>query len=122
MYIKLLSFTVSLCLASLLTGCVAAVAGAAAGGYIVGKDDRSVEQIAQDAAITTKVKTALLRDPQIHGFRINVDTHAGVVTLHGHVQNNKQYERAKELSQDVKDVRQVIMDLKIIPPEVEDRT
>jgi|TARA_Y100000310_G_scaffold341413_1_gene440465 hyperosmotically inducible protein len=99
-----------------LSGCIAVVAGgAAAGGYVVGKDDRTVEQIARDAAITTSVKTSLLRDSQIHGFDINVDTKVGIVTLRGHVEDRKQYERAKELSESVKDVKEVKMELRIIP-------
>lgn len=122
MYIKLLGLAVSLCYLSMLTGCIAVVAGAAAGGYIVGKDERSMEQIAKDVVITTSVKTALLRDSQIHGFDINVDTHQGVVTLRGHVENKSQYERARKLSQSVKDTKQVKMELKIIPLEVEERT
>jgi osmotically-inducible protein OsmY len=44
-----------------LGGCVAAVVGgAAAGGYYVGKDDRSAERIAADAAITADVKARLI--------------------------------------------------------------
>lgn len=122
MYIRLLRFAVSLCYLWMLTGCIAVVAGAAAGGYIVGKDERSMEQIAKDVVITASVKTSLLRDSQIHGFDIDVDTHEGVVTLHGHVESKSQYERAKKLSQSIKGVKQVKMELKIIPLEVEERT
>jgi len=123
MYIKLVGFTISLLLVLMLSGCIAVVAGtAAAGGYLVGKDERSVEQIALDATITATVKTVLLRDSSVHGFDINVDTHYGVVTLHGHVENKNQYKRAKELSQSVKDVKEVKMDVKIIPMDVEERT
>ena len=34
----------------------------------------------EDGVITTKVKTALLADPDVKGLRIDVDTKAGVVT------------------------------------------
>lgn len=122
MVIKLLGFIVNLWFASMLTGCIAVVAGtAAAGGYIIGKDDRSMEQIVQDATITTSVKAVLLRDSDIHGFDIDVDTYEGIVTLHGHVENRNQYDRAKKLSKSIKHVRQVKMELKIIPLEVEER-
>ncbi len=69
-----------------LCGCVAAVVGgAAAGGYYVGKDERSADRIAQDAAITADVKTRLIAEPGIRSLSINVDTYNGNVSLKGDV-------------------------------------
>ena len=45
-----------------MTGCVAAVAGAAAAGYYVGKDERTAGEIADDVTIGTSLKTLLIRD------------------------------------------------------------
>ena len=41
------------------------------------------EKALDDAAVTTKVKTALLADSQVKGTQINVDTDNGNVTLSG---------------------------------------
>jgi osmotically-inducible protein OsmY len=42
---------------------------------------KSVGETVDDATITTRVKTALLNDPDVGGLRIDVDTFKGVVTL-----------------------------------------
>ena len=42
---------------------------------------KSVGETIDDATITTRVKTALLNDPDVGGLRIDVDTFKGVVTL-----------------------------------------
>ena len=44
------------------------VGGAAAGGYYVGKDDRSADRIAADAAITADVKARLIGEPGIRSL------------------------------------------------------
>ena len=41
---------------------------------------------ASDAAITSKVKSKIAADPEVNPFRIDVDTHDGVVTLRGKVE------------------------------------
>ena len=48
-----------------------------------GTPERSVGQTVEDATITAAVKTALLADARTEGFDIDVDTHAGKVTLTG---------------------------------------
>jgi hyperosmotically inducible protein len=102
----------------LLSGCTAVViGGAAAGGYYLGKDSRSVEQIATDAKITASVKTALLRNDTIHAWQINVDTFENVVVLHGSVGNRTEYKLAEEIAASVKDVRSVDSRLEIVDVE-----
>lgn len=98
----------------LLGGCAAAVVGgAAAGGYYVGKDDRSAGQIAQDATITSSVNTRYLGDDLVQARIINVDTYNGVVTLYGNVPNQTVVDRAVQLAQGVKGVRQVVSKLTV---------
>jgi hyperosmotically inducible periplasmic protein len=71
---------------TLLSGCAAVVVGGAvAGAYYVGKDDRSADVIAKDAAITGEVKSRLIAEPGIRSGQINVDTYEGVVTLRGEI-------------------------------------
>jgi hyperosmotically inducible protein len=99
----------------LLSGCTAiAIGGAAAGGYYLGKDGRTVEQVAIDAKITASVKTALLRDNTIHGWDINVDTYENVVILNGTVKSWSERRLAKKLAAAVKDVKSVDSNLKIV--------
>jgi hyperosmotically inducible periplasmic protein len=97
-----------------LCGCVAAVVGgAAAGGYYVGKDDRSADRIAADAAITADVKARLIAEPGIRSLSINVDTHDGNVTLKGEVKSAAQRSTAASLARKVKGVKSVRNDLTV---------
>lgn len=97
-----------------LTGCVAAVVGgAAAGGYYVGKDDRSADRIAADAAITADVKARLIAEPGIRAFVINVDTYNGAVSLKGNVKTGQQRATAERLARKVKGVKSVKNELAV---------
>jgi len=99
-----------------LGGCGAlVVGGAAAGGYYVGKDERSVGQIADDATITSTINTKYVRDSQVSALDINVDTYRGVVTLHGSVSSKAAAARAVELARSTKGVRKVISKLSVVP-------
>ena len=60
-----------------------------------------------DAAITTKVKAALLADDQVKGTQINVDTNGGTVRLTGTVDSQAQMQRAIEVAKGVQGVARV---------------
>ena len=60
-----------------------------------------------DAAITTKVKAAVLAEPGLKTLDISVDTKDGVVTLAGVVGSPDLKQRATELAQHVDGVRSV---------------
>ena len=60
-----------------------------------------------DAAITTKVKAALLADDQVKGTQINVDTNGGTVKLTGTVDSATQVQRALEIAKGVNGVAKV---------------
>ena len=60
-----------------------------------------------DAAITTKVKAALLADDQVKGTQINVDTSGGTVRLTGTVDSQAQVARAMEIAKGVSGVQRV---------------
>jgi hyperosmotically inducible periplasmic protein len=97
-----------------LGGCVAAVVGgAAAGGYYVGKDDRSADRIAADAAITADVKARLIGEPGIRSLSINVDTFNGNVSLKGDVKSAAQRATAERLARKVKGVKSVRNELAV---------
>ncbi len=72
---------------------------------------KSVGATIDDATITTRVKTALLNDPQVNATRIDVSTTLGVVTLSGLVGSQAEADRAVAVArkiQGVKDVKSTI--------------
>ena len=60
-----------------------------------------------DAAITAKVKTALLADPDVKGLRVDVDTKDGVVTLTGNADNKTNLDRAAVVAKGIDGVKSV---------------
>lgn len=70
----------------------------------VGKEG---EDMADDAWITTKVKSKLLADSDVKGLDINVSTENGVVTLAGLVPTSVMRDKAVSLAQSVKGVKKV---------------
>ena len=60
-----------------------------------------------DAAITAKVKTAIMAEPGLKATDINVDTKDAVVTLTGTVPSAPLKNRAKEIASNVAGVRSV---------------
>ena len=50
------------------------LAGGAAVGYKIATDERRVSDVWEDTAITSKVNSALLQDPEVKAGRIDVDT------------------------------------------------
>jgi hyperosmotically inducible protein len=98
------------------TGCtLLLVGGAAGGGYYVGKEERSLGRMVDDASITSSVKTQFIRDPEVDALDINVDTRNGIVTLHGHVPDDRVAERAAALAGTVKGVTRVESNLAVVP-------
>lgn len=98
-----------------LTACVPAlIGGAAVGGYYLGKDDRSADQIAKDSSITARVKSRFIGDKYVDAFDINVDTYEGKVTLVGEVSNNIAREQAGKLAAAVEGVTEVDNRIKVI--------
>ena len=60
-----------------------------------------------DAAITAKVKTALMAEPGLRSLEINVDTRDNVVTLNGTVDSQEKKQRAMQIAQGVEGVKSV---------------
>ncbi len=66
-----------------------------------------------DAAITTKVKSAVFAEPGLKTLQIGVETKDGVVTLSGAVDTPVLKDRAMEIAQHVDGVRSVVDNLAI---------
>lgn len=67
----------------------------------------STGQYVDDSTITTKVKAAILDEPTLKVFQINVETFKGEVQLSGFVDNAQSVKKAGEVARGVKGVRSV---------------
>ncbi len=71
--------------------------------------------VVDNAALTTKVKAALIADDMVKGTQINVDSSAGVVKLTGTVDTPAQMARAVEVAKGVQGVQRVESNLASSP-------
>jgi hyperosmotically inducible protein len=76
---------------------------------------KTVGQTIDDAAITTRVKTAFINDPVVGAARIDVDTFNGVVTLSGRVKTKEEEAKAIQLARSIQGVVDVKSTLQIQP-------
>ena len=78
-------------------------------------NQRGTGEVVDDATITTKVKAALLADPDVKGTQVNVDTYRGVVSLSGFVDSQQQISKAQQKAAEVAGVTSVRNDLRLKP-------
>src|SRR3954466_13676097 len=97
--VLLLAVTLAMPAASMLTGCARAMTN-------------SARTVPDDAYITTRVKTALLNDPEISS-RIDVETSGGVVTLSGAVKTAAERDKALAVARKVTGVADVKSTLQV---------
>ena len=83
-------------------------------GCAVTQGRESMRENVDDKTISTKVKTALIRDPNVKASQVNVTTFKGVVQLSGFVENQSQKDRAGEIARQTSGVVDVHNDL-IVP-------
>ena len=69
--------------------------------------DKSAGEYIDDAALTGKVKPALIADPELKATEINVETYKGTVQLSGFVQSPDHVQKAERLTRDIQGVRSV---------------
>jgi len=79
------------------------------------RSQESVGEYMDDATITTKVKAALAKDPDVKAYQVNVETYRGVVQLSGFVDSEANVRRAAQVAQSVSGVRAVKNDVRIKP-------
>lgn len=70
-------------------------------------DKSSTGEYFDDTVITTKVKTAIMQDPDLKVSEINVETYKGVVQLSGFVSSRAHITRAIEVARGVPGVKSV---------------
>ncbi len=69
-----------------------------------------------DAGVSTRVRTALLNDPQVAATAINVRSANGVVTLSGSVRSAAEAERAVAVARQTSGVSDVRSELAVTQP------
>ena len=74
-------------------------------------------KIVDDAVITTEINANIVKDSDLHFFKINVDTKDGNVTLTGKVPNKKAEDRLISLAKKVEGVKSVKSNLTIEEPK-----
>jgi hyperosmotically inducible protein len=96
----------------------AAQASKAAAEALAAQAERKIEKggvVLDDAAVTARVKAALVMAPDLKGLAINVDTVLNVVTLSGTVASQDLREQAATLARGVDGVKDVKNDLMVKP-------
>ena len=81
----------------------------------IGDTLRSVKETSQDAATTSKVKTALLLSKHVSAFDVNATTNRGEVTLTGEVPSEETRRLAAAITQDTSGVSAVHNNLTVNP-------
>ena len=87
-----------------------------AAGCADNSNRRGIDQTGEfmsDSWITTKVKTDLVADKQVHSTDIHVKTVDGVVTLTGTTSSQAEIDRAVQDANSVKGVKSVVNKLEI---------
>ena len=68
---------------------------------------RSTEEAVDDSLLANKVKLTLYADKQVHGRQIAVEASQGVIQLSGVVASLPEAQRAVQLAQGIKGVKEV---------------
>jgi osmotically-inducible protein OsmY len=86
----------------------------------VDKTDRATDRAASktavaasDAAITTKVKASIFKEPELSALSIDVDTEKGVVNLSGFVESKAAADKAVKVAKEVEGVKSVKSSIKV---------
>lgn len=74
---------------------------------------RTAGEIVDDSTITTTINAEIIKDPDLHYLKINVDSFRGNVTLTGVVPDKESEKRIMEISRKVKGVKSVKSNLSI---------
>jgi osmotically-inducible protein OsmY len=85
------------------------------GATSIGDRLRSVKESSQDAATTSKVKTALLLSKHVSAFEVKASTNRGEVTLTGEVPSEETRRLAAAITQDTSGVTTVRNNLTVNP-------
>ena len=97
----------------LLSALVIAIVATTAVVPVVRAQDRTLGEKVDDATITAGVKAAMVREPTLKVFEIDVETVKGVVQLSGFVSSADSVAAAASVARTVKGVKSVRNDLRL---------
>ena len=83
-------------------------------GNAISENTREAGKAIEDAALTAKVKSALIAEPNLKALSINVDTTGGVVTLKGTADSQQNRSKAEQVASNVEGVRTVRNELLVV--------
>lgn len=95
------------------TTILAAVAMAAALGCASTAKTEGTGEYVDDTVITTKVKAAILQEPNLKSAEVNVETFKGIVQLSGFVSSQASADKAVMVAKNVHGVKSVKNDMRI---------
>lgn len=99
--IKYLTRTLSAIALISVMGCAATATRESTGEYVT------------DSWITTKVKAALVEDPQVKATEVNVETYKGTVQLSGFVSSDTAMHQAVRVTRGIKGVTGIKNDMRL---------
>jgi len=70
----------------------------------------------EDGLITDRVRQRLVSDPEIKGYKVEVETKDGVVTLAGTVETERARAKAEKVTRKVSGVKSVVNKLRVEGP------
>ena len=82
-------------------------------GCAGGETSKSTGQMIDDASVTTRVKTALIRSDQVDANDVNVETYKGTVQLNGFVDSRSEASAAESVAMQVEGVNDVQNNLRV---------
>lgn len=91
----------------------AAIVLSSVAGCASTQKQESTGQYVDDTAITAKVKSAILKEPDLKSAEINVETFKGRVQLSGFVSSRASIDRAVAVTQAVSGVSSVTNDMRV---------
>jgi osmotically-inducible protein OsmY len=86
-------------------------------GCAVTRDQSTVGQFVDDAAITTAVKARFVENKEVAASSINVETLNGTVQLSGFAKSAEEKSTAETLARKVNGVKSVRNDIAVRPPQ-----
>jgi hyperosmotically inducible protein len=98
---------------TLIPALVAALILGSVAGCAATPTSESTGQYVDDAALTTKVKAAILNEPTLKVAEINVETYQGKVQLSGFVATQDDIAKAVDVARNVNGVKEVDNDIRI---------
>ena len=98
---------------SIISAAIFATVAITAVGCSSTNKQASTGEYVDDAVITTKVKAALINDPNVKAREVNVETFKGDVQLSGFVADPRDAQRAVEIARGVKGVTSVKNDIRV---------